>query len=53
MATKVKEIVSNPHGDPKLCSICNSRNDRVGHDKVWEFTRQNPGEQGLKDETRV
>lgn len=53
MATKVKEITSNPHGDPKLCAICNERSDRVRHDQVWAFTRANPGQAGLKADTKV
>lgn len=53
MATKVKEIVSNPHGDAKSCSMCADRDDRVRHDQVWAFMKQNPGEAGLKDTTRV
>jgi len=52
MATKVKEIVSNPHGDASQCTMCTPGRDRVPHDKVWRFSRATR-EQGLKATTKV
>ena len=41
MGKQATELKANPlerRGDPTLCSICNPRTDRIGHDVVWRLS---------------
>jgi hypothetical protein len=54
MATKFKELEANPmrkRGNKANCPICTPRDDRIGHDKLWRWSREHrtfPLKDGVK-----